>query len=94
MKRPGDAFNCDICDATKGTVNHWRVLTLGTVTVKKDGDEQPTEIRELKVSEWHPVLALADDASHACGNNCAQKLIERYLQHGTMEMQRVAGGVA
>jgi len=67
MKRPGDAFNCNVCGVLKGATNHWRVLSLGTVKVKEDGDAPLWNIRELTISEWHSVLALADGVAHACG---------------------------
>jgi hypothetical protein len=94
MKRPGDAFICNVCGALKGATNHWRVLSLGTVKVKEDGDAPLWDIRELTISEWHSVLALADGVAHACGNNCTQKLVERYLHSGTLEAPHAAGGAA
>jgi hypothetical protein len=94
MKRPGEPIDCNICGASKGAANdNWCVLTLGTVTLKDEGAE-PTEIRELRVSKWHPVLADNDNAGHACGNNCAQKMVERYLQSGTLAAARAAGDPA
>jgi hypothetical protein len=94
MSRTADVFNCNVCGARKGATNHWRVLSLGTVKVKEEGDAPMYDIRELTISEWHPVLALADGTSHACGNNCTQKLVERYLHSGTLAAPRAAGGAA
>jgi hypothetical protein len=90
MKTNGGPFSCNICGDSKGVADDWSVLTLGTVTLQDDSAAGPSELRELKVSEWHPILANTKGAAHACGNNCTQKLVERYLQNKSFDAPRAA----
>lgn len=94
MKKP-EAFECDVCGAPKGETNHWRVLVITELLVtRSSAPDSPIKIRELRISEWLEEAARIEGARHACGNNCTQKLVERYLATGKLEAPRKPAGDA
>jgi hypothetical protein len=76
---------CFVCNRIKEEkVNHWWALSLSAL---------PDNKTSLTTA---PLAAVAgvDERSYkaACGNSCAQKLTERYLQTGTLEPPRKPAG--
>ena len=87
MRQP-ESFTCDICGAQKRETNHWWLLTTATLLVNSDGMPAPKEVRELRISQWCDELAINDQAKHACGQGCAQKLLERWMATGSLDAPR------
>jgi hypothetical protein len=76
--RNPQVFNCDVCGIAKGETNHWRVLRVWS----------PMKAVTFSRSGSLAIYGWDDKAS------CTQKLVERWLELGTLEPKRVAGGAA
>lgn len=68
---------CDVCRKQKGEVNHWYLIDL------EDIDNE----RILTVGEHKdiPVDERSSTVKDVCGAECAMKIIQRYLDHETLE---------
>src|SRR5262249_24343257 len=73
--------NCFVCGALRGETNHWSLAILKLMAIRKQGGAADQ------------VLLIADfneetDGKPICGNNCVHKLVERWLQTGSLEPPR------
>jgi len=79
-------FECSVCGALKRDVNHWWLVSIVDVTSAAGLSS------DLMISQWQPDLAAHKGRRPACGSNCAQKLVERWLTSGTLDAPRGAAG--
>jgi hypothetical protein len=84
MRNP-QAFNCDVCGRAQGLTNHWWIVYIGA------GHGSGSN---LVINPWDEALSREEEAKHACGNACTQKLLERFLATGSLASPRAAGGAA
>jgi hypothetical protein len=89
MKNP-QQYLCDVCGAAKGDTNHWFIVA------KSDfidlGPRYTGTAPTVLISEWDSAFAETKGVKHACGRACTQKLVERWLETGTLEPARKAAG--
>jgi hypothetical protein len=69
---------CGVCGALKGATNHWHVLRV--------------LYGILRVQKFYPDFARSKGSVPACGRACAQKLVERFLETGSLEPSRKPAG--
>lgn len=83
-------IDCYVCGRTKGETNHWYLVAARTLQVF-GWTEQSTEAC-TDLGERHD-LAITDfredgKGKPVCGNNCTQKLVERWLHTRSLEPPR------
>ena len=77
---------CAICGALKREVNHWWLVFVTRVLSSVGA------YAELSVTQWRADLAADKNKRPACGTNCAQKLVERWLVNSKLDSPRGAVG--
>lgn len=70
-------YKCDVCAKMRESdANRWWLLWMVTEGIPPAG---------LLLGAWDPVLAEREDVKHACGEDCAQKLVQRWMQTSSFE---------
>jgi hypothetical protein len=77
---------CAVCGALKRAINHWWLVFILIAKVTT-GPSQ-----ELAITQWRHDVAALPGYHPTCGNNCAQKLVERWLVTGSLDAPRGAAG--
>jgi len=72
-------FRCSVCGTVKQEANHWRIAYIGTTLTAT------SRLNVFSVAEWDELLAERTGVYPACGNNCTQKLLERWLFTKSLE---------
>jgi hypothetical protein len=75
---------CIGCGAQKGDANHWFLLAAHSPSVGTCVGQR----RYLEISDFELALAEEPRQHPACGHNCVQKLVERWLVTGSLEAPR------
>ena len=76
-------IHCDFCGSVKGDVNHWWSLHI----VQENGEPSPRPVLVIQHNENRDNVAhdaLLEEAD-ACGSECTQKGVARFLAMGTLE---------
>lgn len=87
-------INCCVCGTGKGETNHWYLVTArksNTFAWTESSTDACTLVnssRQLVITDFTE----DGDGGPVCGNNCTQKLVERWLQTGSLEPPRGAAG--
>ncbi len=74
------------CNHIRGEVNHWFILHITSLTevgIPNIPDKQVLQILPYDID----IILNAPAAIPVCGQECAQKLIARFLTNGTMKGQ-------
>ena len=71
-----EVIKCDVCGAEKHSANNWWMARIVPQV-------NPPGILFLCTS-WRP--GLSTGIKDVCGRECAQKLYERFMGHGTLDM--------
>lgn len=82
-------IDCFVCGRAKGETNHWYLVqTRVSHAFNSQPAEQPAQYAGQR--RWLEMTDFYEDGAGkpTCGNNCTQKLVERWLQTGTLEPQR------
>jgi hypothetical protein len=75
---------CAVCGALKRQTNHWWLVWIAEI-ISSEGHRS-----ELEITAWTPELCKSERRSAACGSNCTQKLVERWLMYGRLEPHSTA----
>ncbi len=85
-------FRCSLCGTVKQQANHWRIAYIGTTLTglarldrQLSKDDATSRLNVFSVAEWDELLAEHTGVYPACGNNCTQKLLERWLFTKSLE---------
>jgi hypothetical protein len=81
-------IECSVCGAVKGETNHWFLVHASEAWT--EGPKRAPELDSLEINHFRE----RERGEPVCGNNCAQKLVERWLQTGSLEAPRAAGATA
>lgn len=72
---------CDVCGVEKRDTNHWYTLHLQSYTTAHF-------TTRLVLTQFNPVEQTTGSQKHACGQACVHKLVDRWLQTGSLEPAR------
>lgn len=78
MKRP-DSYFCDVCGRQRGATNHWWIVFL-----ERDA-ALAALVMMLVIRRWSAAAASDPQVKHACGRECTQKLVERWMETRSLE---------
>lgn len=74
-----DAYNCDACGRPRGATNHWWIVFLERDAVLME------QVWMLVVRPWSAEAASEPHVKHACGRECTQKLVERWMETRSLD---------
>jgi len=70
-----ESFACNICGKSKGSVDHWWLAWVDSVTPSEDEDAKP----KFQLLSWSELMARHPEVIHLCGAGCALKETERWM---------------
>jgi hypothetical protein len=73
---------CSVCGRIKGELNRWYLVHAREAWI--EGPKRAPELDDLLIAHFSE----RGRGVPACGNNCTQKLVERWLQTGSLEPPR------
>jgi hypothetical protein len=76
-----ESFTCNICGKAKGSVDHWWVAWVETVSPSDVEEPKP----KFQLLPWSELMARHPDVTHLCGAGCALKEAERWMSATSMQ---------
>jgi hypothetical protein len=76
-----ESFTCNICGKAKGSVDHWWVAWVETVSPSDVEEPKP----KFQLLPWSELMARHPEVSHLCGAGCALKEAERWMSAATTQ---------
>ena len=73
-----ESFTCNICGKSKGSVDHW---WLGWVETISPSDDET--LPKFQLLPWSELMARDPKVIHLCGAGCALKETERWMTGAT-----------